>query len=82
IILIAIGVLFYMRSNKRSIIQSAEERREKLNALSYDDSLEKLKTLHLSGETKNQYDTLNQSWTDTTNNYLAPVDEKIHEAEM
>ncbi|EHL7204669.1 septation ring formation regulator EzrA, partial [Staphylococcus pseudintermedius] len=82
VILIAIGVLFYMRSNKRSIIQSAEERREKLNALSYDESLEKLKTLHLSGETKNQYDTLNQSWTDTTNNYLAPVDEKIHEAEM
>ncbi|WMZ85135.1 hypothetical protein QS432_12930 [Staphylococcus pseudintermedius] len=46
VILIAIGVLFYMRSNKRSIIQSAEERREKLNALSYDESLEKLKTLH------------------------------------
>ncbi len=82
IILIGIGILFYMRSNKRTIIQEAEARREKLNKLSYDESLEKLKQLHLSGETKQRYESLRNEWTQATNDYLAPVDEKIHEAEV
>ncbi|AVQ34563.1 septation ring formation regulator EzrA [Staphylococcus muscae] len=82
IILIGIGILFYMRSQKRTIIQEAETRREKLNALSYDESLDKLKQLRMSGETKQRYDSLRSEWTQTTNDFLAPVDEKIHEAEV
>ncbi|QLK86974.1 septation ring formation regulator EzrA [Staphylococcus sp. 17KM0847] len=82
IILIGISILFYMRSNKRTIIQTAETRRTELNKLSYDESLEKLKQLNLSGETKTQYEALRQAWTEATNDYLAPVDEKIHEAEV
>ncbi|REH95272.1 septation ring formation regulator EzrA [Staphylococcus felis] len=82
ICLIVIGVLIYMRSNKRSMIQSAEERKEKLKSLSYDESLEKLKKLQLSGETKHEYDQLNENWTQSNNEFLIPVEEKIHDAEV
>ncbi|PTG23719.1 septation ring formation regulator EzrA [Staphylococcus chromogenes] len=82
IILIGIGILFMMRSNKRTIIQSAEDRKVKLNDLSYDESLHKLEQLNLTGQTKAEYDALNSSWKSSLNDYLMPVDEKIHEAEV
>lgn len=82
ILLIIIGILFYMRSSKRSMIQTAEERRQELNSISYDNSLEKLNKLNLSGEAKEVYDDLNQKWTTSSNDLLVPVDEKIHEAEV
>ncbi|UEX90961.1 septation ring formation regulator EzrA [Staphylococcus ratti] len=82
IILIGIGVLFMMRSNKRTMIQTAEDRKAKLNDLSYDESLHKLEQLNMPGQTKAEYDALNDSWKSSHNDYLMPVDEKIHEAEV
>ena len=42
IILIAIGVMFYMRSNKRNSIEKAEERKMKLKT-TFDDNLKNYK---------------------------------------
>ncbi|WP_398574899.1 septation ring formation regulator EzrA [Staphylococcus capitis] len=81
IILIAIGVMFYMRSNKRNSIEKAEERKNEIEKLPFDDNLKKLQNLNLKGETKTKYDTMKKDNTESTNKYLAPVEEKIHNAE-
>ncbi|NWK85494.1 septation ring formation regulator EzrA [Staphylococcus sp. GSSP0090] len=81
IILIIVGVLFYMRSNKSQMIEKAEERKHKVEQLPYDESLSQLKDFNLTGETKSTYDRLKQSSLDSKNQYLLPVEEKIHNAE-
>ena len=81
IILIAVGVLFYMRSNKRNSIEKAEERKNEIEQLPFDDNLKKLSNLNLKGETKTKYDAMKKDNTESTNKYLAPVEEKIHNAE-
>lgn len=47
VILIAIGVLFYMRSNKRNLIEKTEERKNEIEQLPLDDNLRKLTGLNL-----------------------------------
>lgn len=81
IILIIVGVLFYMRSNKSQIIEKAEERKVKVEQLPYDESLSQLSELNLTGETKSTYNNLKQSSLDSKNQFLVPVEEKIHNAE-
>ncbi|KDE96488.1 septation ring formation regulator EzrA [Staphylococcus sp. TE8] len=81
IILIAIGVMFYMRSKKRNSIEKAEERKNEIEKLPFDDNLKKLQNLNLKGETKTKYDAMKKDNTESTNKYLAPVEEKIHNAE-
>ncbi|MDT4050925.1 septation ring formation regulator EzrA, partial [Staphylococcus arlettae] len=70
IILIIIGVLFYMRSNKSHIIEKAEERKLKVEQLPYNESLSKLSDLKLTGETKSTYDDLKASSQQSNNQYL------------
>lgn len=82
IILIAVGIMFYMRSSKRKIVEEAEERKLKIQQLPFEKNLEKLSELNLKGETRTKYDALKQDTLDHTNNYLAPVEEKIHDAEL
>lgn len=77
IILIAIGVMFYMRSNKRNSIEKAEERKNEIEKLPFDDNLKKLQNLNLKGETKTKYDAMKKDNTESTNKYLAPVEEKF-----
>ncbi|MDW4355390.1 septation ring formation regulator EzrA [Staphylococcus saprophyticus] len=81
IILIIVGVLFYTRSNKSQMIEKAEERKHKVEQLPYDESLSQLTEFNLTGETKSTYDRLKQSSLDSKNQYLLPVEEKIHDAE-
>lgn len=81
IILIIVGVLFYMRSNKSQMIEKAEERKHKVEQLPYDESLSQLTEFNLTGETKSTYDRLKQSSLDSKNQYLLPIEEKIHDAE-
>ncbi|PTI49805.1 septation ring formation regulator EzrA [Staphylococcus xylosus] len=70
-----------MRSNKSQIIEKAEERKVKVEQLPYDESLSQLSELNLTGETKSTYNNLKQSSLDSKNQYLVPVEEKIHNAE-
>ncbi|MGI2243063.1 septation ring formation regulator EzrA [Staphylococcus cohnii] len=81
IILIIVGVLFYMRSNKSQMIEKAETRKSKVEQLPYDESLSQLSELTLTGETKTTYNGLKQNALDSKNQYLLPVEEKIHQAE-
>ncbi|HGO1638307.1 TPA: septation ring formation regulator EzrA [Staphylococcus aureus] len=81
IILIAVGVLFYLRSNKRQIIEKAIERKNEIETLPFDQNLAQLSKLNLEGETKTKYDAMKKDNVESTNKYLAPVEEKIHNAE-
>lgn len=81
IILIAVGVLFYLRSNKRQIIEKAIERKNEIETLPFDQNLAQLSRLNLKGETKTKYDAMKKDNVESTNKYLAPVEEKIHNAE-
>lgn len=81
IILIAVGVLFYLRSNKRQIIEKAIERKNEIETLPFDQNLAQLSKLDLKGETKTKYDAMKKDNVESTNKYLAPVEEKIHNAE-
>ncbi|WP_433134046.1 septation ring formation regulator EzrA [Staphylococcus aureus] len=81
IILIAVGVLFYLRSNKRQIIEKAIERKNGIETLPFDQNLAQLSKLNLKGETKTKYDAMKKDNVESTNKYLAPVEEKIHNAE-
>ncbi|HDC8056939.1 TPA: septation ring formation regulator EzrA [Staphylococcus aureus] len=81
IILIAVGVLFYLRSNKRQIIEKAIERKNEIETLPFDQNLAQLSKLNLKGETKTKYDAMKKNNVESTNKYLAPVEEKIHNAE-
>ncbi|WP_261983355.1 septation ring formation regulator EzrA [Staphylococcus aureus] len=79
--LIAVGVLFYLRSNKRQIIEKAIERKNEIETLPFDQNLAQLSKLNLKGETKTKYDAMKKDNVESTNKYLAPVEEKIHNAE-
>lgn len=81
IILIAVGVLFYLRSNKRQIIEKAIERKNEIETLPFDQNLAQLFKLNLKGETKTKYVAMKKDNVESTNKYLAPVEEKIHNAE-
>ncbi|HCY1732795.1 septation ring formation regulator EzrA [Staphylococcus aureus] len=81
IILIAVGVLFYLRSNKRQIIEKAIERKNEIETLPFDQNLAQLSKLNLKGETKTKYDAMKKDNVESTNKYLAPLEEKIHNAE-
>lgn len=70
-----------MRSNKRTLISNAEERKVEIQQLPYESNLEKLTKLNLKGETKTKYDALKKATMDNTTNYLAPVEEKLQSAE-
>lgn len=82
IVLIIVGIMFYLRSNKRKIVEEAEERKLKVQRLPFEENLKQLSELNLKGETRKKYDTFKRDTLDYTNNYLAPVEEKIHDAEI
>lgn len=82
IVLIIVGIMFYLRSNKRKIVEEAEERKLKVQRLPFEENLKQLSELNLKGETRKKYDAFKSDTLDYTNNYLAPVEEKIHDAEI
>ncbi|MDC6326933.1 septation ring formation regulator EzrA [Staphylococcus auricularis] len=81
IILIAAGVLFYMRSNKSQIIEKAETRKTEVAQLPYEDSVSRLSELELTGEIQEKHDQFKQLTLESETQYLAPVEEKLHDAE-
>lgn len=82
IVLIIVGIMFYLRSNKRKIVEEAGERKLKVQRLPFEENLKQLSELNLKGETRTKYDAFKRDTLDYTNNYLAPVEEKIHDAEI
>ena len=81
IALIIVGIMFYLRSSKRQVVEKTEERKIEVEKLTLDDRLRELDDLTLEGETQQEYDRLKRESLKNTNDNLSPVEEKIHNAE-
>lgn len=81
IALIIVGIMFYLRSSKRQVVEKTEERKIEVEKLTLDDRLKELDDLTLEGETQLEYDRLKRESLKNTNDNLSPVEEKIHNAE-
>ena len=81
IALIIVGIMFYLRSSKRQVVEKTEERKIEVEKLTLDDRLRELDDLTLEGETQLEYDRLKRESLKNTNDNLSPVEEKIHNAE-
>ena len=76
IILIAVGVLFYLRSNKRQIIEKSNRTKNEIETLPFDQNLAQLSKLNLKVKQKNEIRCNEKDNVESTNKYLAPVEEK------
>ena len=81
IALIIVGIMFYLRSSKRQVVEKTEERKIEVEKLTLDDRLKALDDLTLQGETQQEYDRLKRESLKNTNDNLSPVEEKIHNAD-
>ncbi|AYU55479.1 septation ring formation regulator EzrA [Staphylococcus debuckii] len=81
IALIVVGIMFYLRSSKRQVVEQTEERKIEVEKLTLDDRLKELDDLNLKGETQQEHDRLKRESLTNFNENLSPVEEKIHNAE-
>ncbi|GEP84323.1 septation ring formation regulator EzrA [Staphylococcus piscifermentans] len=81
IALIVVGIMFYLRSSKRQVVEQTEERKIEVEKLTLDDRLKELDDLNLKGETQQEHDRLKRESLNNFNENLSPVEEKIHNAE-
>lgn len=81
IALIVVGIMFYLRSSKRQVVEKTEERKIEVEKLTLDDRLNELDGLNLKGETQQEHDRLKRESLNNFNENLSPVEEKIHNAE-
>lgn len=81
IALVVVGIMFYLRSSKRQVVEQTEERKIEVEKLTLDDRLSELDELNLKGETQQEHDRLKRESLNNINENLSPVEEKIHNAE-
>ena len=81
IALVVVGIMFYLRSSKRQVVEQTEERKIEVEKLTLDDRLKELDDLNLKGETQQEHDRLKRESLNNFNENLSPVEEKIHNAE-
>lgn len=62
LILIGVGVLFYLRNQKRTAVEKVELRKEEIKALPFQNELVKVKDLQLKGEAKMKFEDWKYSW--------------------
>ncbi len=65
----------YVQINDK-LLKKAIERKNEIETLPFDQNLAQLSKLNLKGETKTKYDAMKKDNVESTNKYLAPVEEK------
>ncbi|MCH4169447.1 MAG: septation ring formation regulator EzrA [Streptococcaceae bacterium] len=86
VILLIIIVAFYIvslifKKKSQDRLDALEERKNTLFELPVSDEIERVKQMHLVGESQNTFREWNQKWTDILNNSLADLESHIFEAE-
>lgn len=66
LLLIAYGILFYLRSQRRKDIDALNERKDEMMAVPIADQLFTLENMNLSGQAKRKYEILEASWQTIT----------------
>ncbi|TDM15803.1 septation ring formation regulator EzrA [Macrococcus bovicus] len=81
LILIGVGVLFYLRNQKRTAVEKVELRKEEIKALPFQNELVKVKDLQLKGEAKMKFEDWKYSWQNVLKNDLDESEVRINEAD-
>lgn len=81
LIIIAVGVLFYLRNLKQTEVTKEKRRLEEVLQLPFNLELEKLNAFNLNGEAKELYDTLDTRWNESLNENKLQAEFNITEAD-
>ena len=80
--IVAVGVIFYLKTQRNKDINELEERKEALMGVSVADQLFTLKNMDLSGQTKRKYESLVASWQTVTNFKFTEIEAALVSAEQ
>ncbi|TDM04543.1 septation ring formation regulator EzrA [Macrococcus carouselicus] len=81
LILIAVGVMFYLRNQRRTAVEQVELRKDEIKALPFQDELVKVKDLQLKGEAKMKFEDWRYSWQKILKEDLETSEVHINEAD-
>ena len=87
IIVIAVALILayvaavVLRKRNETLLDSLEERKEKLYNLPVNDEVEAIKNMHLIGQSQVTFREWNQKWVDLSLNSFADIENNIFEAE-
>ncbi|CAD2075065.1 septation ring formation regulator EzrA [Phocicoccus pinnipedialis] len=81
LIIIAVGILFYLRNIKQNDVTKEKQRLEAVLQLPFNLELEKLNAFNLNGEAKDLYDNLDLRWNETLNENKIQAEFNITEAD-
>lgn len=79
VILYIVSLIFKRKNHER--LDSLEERKETLFDLPIVEEIERVKQMHMIGESQSAFRELNQKWTDISTNSFADLESHIFEAE-
>ncbi|MCG7419736.1 septation ring formation regulator EzrA [Macrococcoides goetzii] len=81
LILIVIGILFYLRNQKRASVERVEARKNEIKNLPFQDELVKVKVLNLSGQANNRFDKWKKEWQTVLNEDIKACELTINDAD-
>ena len=82
IILVAAGIIYYLRTQRKKEVDELQARKEEMMNVSIADQLFTLKNMELSGQTKRQYESLVATWQTITNFKFTEIESALVGAEQ
>ncbi|KXT73671.1 Septation ring formation regulator EzrA [Streptococcus sp. DD10] len=81
LLIVAYVTAVLLRKRNETLLAQLEERKEKLYNLPVNDEIEKIKNMHLIGQSQVSFREWNQKWVDLSLNSFADIENNIFEAE-
>ncbi len=81
LLLIAVGILFYRRNQKRVALEQVEVRKEEVKALPFQDELVKVKQLTVKGEANMRFEKWKRDWQTILNEEIKAVELMLNDAD-
>ncbi|WP_124057561.1 septation ring formation regulator EzrA [Vaginisenegalia massiliensis] len=82
LVLVAYGIIYYLRTQRKKEIDELEERKNRMMAIPIPDQLFTLKNMNLSGQTKRKYESLVATWQTITNFQFTEIESALVGAEQ
>ncbi|WP_414046074.1 septation ring formation regulator EzrA [Macrococcus equi] len=81
LILIIVGIMFYLRNQKRAAVERAEARKNEIKNLPFQDELVKVKSLNLAGQANNRFQMWKKEWQTVLNEDIKACELTINDAD-
>ena len=81
LILIVVGILFYLRNARRKNLELLEARKNEVKALPFQDELVKVKALNLEGQAKVKFEQWKKEWQTVLNEEIKATELTINDAD-